>query len=185
MDIYQQKKALRKQIKEVKNSYSLDQKKALSREILDQIEVLPQFVESHCIMAYWSMNDEVFTHDFVQKWSPKKTMILPVVKGDQLELSEYRGVDELVAGDKFGIPEPKGKPFENKEQIELVIVPGVAFDKHFNRMGRGKAYYDQLLTDLKAFKLGVCFHFQLLEEVPYDELDVKMDLVLSNKKMSP
>jgi 5-formyltetrahydrofolate cyclo-ligase len=128
------------------------------------------------------MDDEVFTHDFVKKWGDKKKIILPVVKGDQLELKVFRGVEELVPGENFGIPEPKGELFLDEQQIELVLVPGVAFDKQNNRMGRGKAYYDQLLISLKAVKVGICFHFQHLEQVPHDDLDIKMNIVLSNKK---
>ncbi len=67
-------------------------------------------------------------------------------------------------------------------QIELVIVPGLAFDKENNRMGRGKAYYEQLLLELQAFKVGICFHFQFFDQVPHDHLDVKMNRVLFNKK---
>lgn len=182
MDIYQQKRALRKEIKEVKKLYTLDQKKALSQEILNQVENTPEFIKAKCIMAYWSMEDEVFTHDFVQKWGIEKKIILPVVKGDQLDLKVFRGVEKLVPGENFGIPEPKGEVFADNEQIELVIVPGVAFDYKNNRMGRGKAYYDQLLKNLEAFKLGICFRFQYFEEVPHDDLDIKMDLVISNKK---
>lgn len=182
MDIYQQKRNLRKEIRGIKKLYSLEQKKELSNEILNQVEDLPVFQEAECIMAYWSMNDEVFTHDFVQKWGSQKKIILPVVRGDQLELKVFRGVNELVAGENFGIPEPKGEVFSDYEQIELIIVPGVAFDYQFNRMGRGKAYYDQLLKNLNVFKLGICFFFQYLEKVPHDELDIKMDLVITNKK---
>ena len=179
MDIFQQKKALRKKVKELKRQHTLEQKKELTAPILKKIEESAVFKSSDIIMAYWSMDDEVFTHDFVMKWAEKKRIILPVVNGDKLELKEFKGVDELVAGENFGIPEPKGQIFENPEQIDLILVPGVAFDKNYNRMGRGKAYYDKLLRVSKAYKFGVCFNFQVFEEVPFDELDVQMDTVVS------
>lgn len=182
MDIYQQKKVLRKEIREIKNTYTLEQKKAISKDILSRVESLPEFLEAGCIMAYWSMDDEVYTHDLIEKWSRIKQIILPVVKGDQLQLKLFRGEKALKAGEKFGIPEPTGELFTDYDEIELVIVPGVAFDRQNNRMGRGKAYYDQLLKELKAFKLGICFQFQLLEKIPHDDLDIKMDLVITNKK---
>ncbi len=70
--------------------------------------------------------------------------------------------------------------FEEVDKIDLIIVPGIAFDKSLNRLGRGKAYYDKLLKDSKAIKIGVCFDFQLLESVPVDKYDVKMDLIITN-----
>ena len=179
MDIFQQKKALRKKVKELKNLYTLDQKKELSLSILEKIEESAAFKSSNIIMAYWSMDDEVFTHDFVIKWAEQKRIILPVVNGDELELKEFKGVDKLIAGENFGIPEPNGSIFESPEQIQMILVPGVAFDRNYNRMGRGKAYYDKLLRISKAYKLGVCFNFQVFEEVPFDELDVQMNNIVS------
>lgn len=179
MDIYQEKKELRKKVKELKSQFSLDDKKQLSQDIIYQFEESKIFKEAEIIMAYWSMDDEVFTHDFVEKWAKTKRIILPVVNGDYLDLKEFTGLEKLVAGEHFGIPEPRGPIFSSPEQIELIIVPGVAFDINNNRMGRGKAYYDKLLRTSKAYKIGVCFSFQVFEEVPYDELDVKMDEVVS------
>lgn len=182
MDIYQQKKILRKKIREIKKQYSLEQKRLLSLEIWSQLEETIEFQKADYIMAYWSMDDEVYTHRFIRKWADKKQIILPVIKGDELELKLFRGLEELVEGEQYGILEPDGAVFREIEKIELVLVPGMAFDNHNNRMGRGKAYYDQLLVKLNAIKIGICFDFQLLEEVPHNDLDVKMDRILTNKK---
>lgn len=181
MDIFEEKKKLRKKVKELKQTYSLEEKKIMSQAIWKQVENNHHFLKANTIMAYWSMDDEVFTHDFIQQWANEKQIILPVVRGDELELKEFTGINELVAGESFGIPEPQGKPFEQVENIEFIIVPGIAFDKQGNRMGRGKAYYDKLLHHSKSYKIGVCFHFQLFSEVPFDELDVKMDEIIFNK----
>jgi len=178
MTINERKQLLRKKVRSLKQEYSLAQKKELSKEICHKIETNSVFKNAKTIMAYWSMEDEVFTHDFIQKWAEKKRIILPVVNENNLELKEFNGVDELVSGDKFGIPEPNGQLFENPEKIDLIIVPGIAFDKNGNRMGRGKAYYDKLLRITKAYKLGICFSFQVFDKVPFDKLDVKMDDVI-------
>jgi len=180
MTIKERKQVLRKKVRSLKQEYSLAQKKELSKEICHIIENNSIFKNAKTIMAYWSMDDEVFTHDFIQRWAKEKRIILPVVNENNLELKEFNGVDELVFGDKFGIPEPSGQLFENPETIDLIIVPGIAFDKNGNRMGRGKAYYDKLLRTTKAYKLGVCFSFQVFDIVPFDELDVKMNDVLFN-----
>ena len=131
-------------------------------------------------MAYWSMDDEVFTHDFLQKYLGKKKIILPVVNGDMLDLKEFVGLSSMEAGESYGISEPTGDIFTEINQIDLIIVPGVAFDVQLNRLGRGKAYYDKLLKESNAYKIGICFDFQLMESVPVDEHDIKMDLLISD-----
>jgi len=176
--IDQRKKELRNLIKVKKKQYSLEQKKSKSSIIFNKLENLDIFKNSRIIMAYWSMSDEVFTHDFVLKWYKEKQFILPVVKGDDLELRLFRGKEYMVKGESFGIEEPVGESFTRVEDIDIVIVPGVAFDKENNRLGRGKAYYDKLLIKSNALKLGVCFDFQYLNEVPTDGHDIKMDLIL-------
>ncbi|MFA8432924.1 MAG: 5-formyltetrahydrofolate cyclo-ligase [Marinifilaceae bacterium] len=177
--IDEKKKQIRKEIRRLKSHVALEEKKARSAKILEKVEAILDFQEAKTIMLYWSMEDEVHTHEFVCKWAQKKRIILPCVDGDQLLLKEFKGLDTLVDGDLFGIPEPDGPVFEKPEEIDLILVPGVAFDTKKNRMGRGKAYYDRLLKSVDAFKLGICFDFQLLDEVPVDEHDVKMNLIIS------
>lgn len=81
-----EKKALRKTIRELKLQYPNEEKKSKSETILKKVEQLDDFLQSKIVMAYWSMPDEVHTHDFILKWYNKKTIILPVVKDDELEL---------------------------------------------------------------------------------------------------
>lgn len=178
--IDQEKKELRRQIKELKQKVSNEDKKTKSLIIFRKIEELNEFKTSRTVMAYWSMDDEVYTHDFVLKWQKEKTIILPVVKGNDLELRIFTGKDNMATGQSFGISEPKGEKFNKPEDIDLILVPGIAFDSNNNRLGRGKAYYDKLLKKTRAYKVGICFDFQLIESVPVDEHDVKMDLLISN-----
>lgn len=179
MNIDEEKKEIRKKIKDLKKEVSLNDKKKRSLNILDKLEENISFNQATTVMLYWSMDDEVYTHDFVLKWADKKKIILPCVNGDKLELRVFKGLENLVEGDTFGILEPSGEIFEDIDSIELIIVPGVAFDKLNNRMGRGKAYYDKLLTTTNSAKIGICFDFQLLERVPVNQFDVKMDAIIT------
>lgn len=176
--ISQQKKDIRLQIRELKKNYSLEEKKRKSIAIFKQIEILETFQKSKRIMAYWSMDDEVFTHDFILKWFPEKQFILPSVKGDELELRVFSGMQNMTEGTAFGIKEPNELFKDSIETIDLILVPGIAFDKQNNRLGRGKAYYDKFLKNTHAYKIGICFDFQLLESVPTDEFDIKMDRII-------
>ena len=172
------KNDLRKRVKELKKKYSKAQKMEKSELIFSQVESHPCFLNASVILIYWAMDDEVQTQDFILKWTDKKQFILPSVKGDELELKKFEGLNSLKEGESFGILEPMGENLDDLSSIDLIIVPGVAFDKENNRMGRGKGYYDKLLKDTTAYKLGVCFDFQYFDSVPTDELDVAMDCVL-------
>ena len=92
-------------------------------------------------------------------------------------LRRYEGPDSLREG-AYGILEPVGELFNDYSSIDLVIVPGMAFDHAGHRLGRGKGYYDRLLPQLtKAYKIGLCFDFQMTDNVPHDEKDVVMEEV--------
>ncbi len=79
----------------------------------------------------------------------------------------------------YGIEEPTEGKFNNLKDIDLAIIPGVAFDRRGNRLGRGKGYYDRLLPFLVGtYKLGICFPYQLLESVPTEDFDIRMNEVI-------
>ena len=86
--------------------------------------------------------------------------------------------EELKQG-SLGIWEPDTQK-EYLNSIDLVIVPGVAFDRDKSRLGRGKGYYDRYFINKRIVKIGVCFDFQLLESIPIDSFDIKMDKVVTN-----
>lgn len=177
-NIDEEKRKIRKEIKLLKQGYSDLQKMDLSKPILKKLEEMPEFIQARTVMLYWSMKDEVFSHEFVCKWAKKKRVILPCVKGSTLDLKVFEGKESLVEGESYGIPEPDGPIFMAEDEIDLILIPGVAFDKENNRMGRGKAYYDRLLLSLSAFKVGICFDFQVLDKVPVDEHDIKMNKII-------
>ena len=151
----------------------------MSKKALAAIESHPAFKAASTLLLYHSLNDEVDTRDFIRKWHATKHIILPAVVGDELELRPY-APGQLKPG-AYGIEEPcHMPPFRNYEEIDLAIVPGVAFDKQGNRLGRGKGYYDRLLPLLPhAFKIGLCFPFQLVDEIPTEPFDIPMDLIIT------
>ncbi len=151
-----------------------------SVEILANLEAHPAFKKAKIVLLYHSLEDEVNTHKFIEKWSLHKQIILPVVVGNNLELRPYTGDSGLKIG-AFGIEEPTGMIFKDYEAIDLVVVPGVAFDHAGNRLGRGKGYYDRLLSHIPAFKIGICFPFQFIENVPSEPLDIRMDTIITTK----
>lgn len=131
------------------------------------------------MLLYHSLRDEVDTHGFIEKWWTRKRILLPVVVGDDLELRRYTGADSLAIG-AYGISEPVGKPFADYGSITLAVIPGVAFDAAGNRLGRGRGYYDRFLPRIpNACKVGVCFPFQLVDAVPAEPFDIRMDIIIT------
>lgn len=173
-----EKKEVRKQIRELKKRYSIEVKKEKSMAVWQQVEEDECFRRADVVLAYWSMDDEVYTHDFVCKWAGRKTILLPCVRGEELDIRYFDGKEKLCPGEGYAIPEPVGKLFTELDRIDMILVPGVAFTGSGERIGRGKGYYDKILKQTKAYKLGICFDFQLLEELPMEEHDVKMDRVV-------
>ncbi|MEG1738533.1 MAG: 5-formyltetrahydrofolate cyclo-ligase [Odoribacter sp.] len=173
-----EKKELRRQMRELKKTYSLEQKIQKSLSVWKIVEQDEHFKAARIVLIYWSMEDEVFTPDFVGRWAKEKTILLPCVKGDQLELRYFEGKEKLCPGEGYAIPEPVGKLFTDLNKIDLILVPGVAFDQQGNRLGRGKGFYDKILKLTNAYKIGVCFDFQYLDNIPTEAHDIRMDQVI-------
>lgn len=129
------------------------------------------------MLLYHSLPDEVRTWDFVDRWCGSKRVLLPVVVGDDLELRLYTGRDSLRLG-MYNILEPVGPLFTDYDSIDLAVIPGVAFTRDGVRLGRGKGYYDRLLPRINSPKIGICFPFQILDFIPTEPFDVRMDDVV-------
>ena len=172
-----EKENIRKEIKKKICNLSDVEKKRQSSLVFDKLEKMPEFQYANIILMYWSLPNEVETHDFIEKWSKSKTILLPVVQDSALVLKYYTEKSCLVVG-KYAICEPATEGFSDYPQIDLCIIPGLAFDKQGNRLGKGKGFYDKLLSNINAVKVGVCFDVQIVDNVPHDDWDRKMDLIL-------
>lgn len=173
------KQSLRDKIALLKESYTKEDLNSFSTQIFERLIQTDAFKEAKCILAYYSFGGEVFTHDFIEKHAKDKKIILPVVKKDKLVLREYKGKGSLILS-AYGILEPTGRDFTNYSEIDLGVIPGVVFDRKLNRLGRGKAYYDGLLPLIEnAYLIGVCFPFQLKDNIPTEPHDYKMDCVIT------
>ena len=173
------KSELRAYIRKLKKHYSKVELQRKSIQVIKRIESTNAFESAEIIMCYWSMADEVDTHSFIEKWYLQKILLLPVIEKEHLIIKQFHGLKSMKPDPKFGILEPMGDKFIETDQIDLIIIPGIAFDKNKNRMGRGKAYYDKLLTNLKCPKAGVCFDFQYFDNVPINRYDIAMDMVVT------
>lgn len=180
------KERLRKEIKEKRKKQTKEENRKKSKEIKKKLFCLKEFKDAETILFYISYNSEVFTHQMIKEAFKDKRVVVPISnkKNYSLTLSELKSLDDLEIG-SYNIPEPK-KIHINEisiENIGLIIVPGVAFDKRGNRLGHGKGYYDRLLNKTNAKKIGLAFEFQILEKVPTNKYDKPADMIITEKKV--
>lgn len=142
-----------------------------------RLEQTAAFMMADRILMYHSLPDELSTHSFLRKWGGRKHFYLPRVNGVNLDILPYEE-SRLELG-AFHIEEPTGADTVSADEIELVVVPAVAYDRRGNRLGRGKGFYDRLLSETKATKVGIAYGFQIIDEVPVEPHDVAMDIVIS------
>lgn len=175
-----EKQELRKEIRSRKRQFTSQKLREQSFPVVMRLLSHPRIKTAKTIMLYYSLPDEVDTHTLVDSLLVSgKQILLPHVTGEgTMELRRYTGPSDLALG-AYNIMEPTGELFDDYAAIDLAVIPGVAFDREGNRMGRGKGYYDRLLPKLGGtYKIGICLPFQLVEQIPTDEHDVKMDEVI-------
>ena len=171
------KDELRQYITQQKRQFTPQQLAQLSLPVLDRLR--PLLCDAKVILAYYSLPDEVDTHTLIHELVAEgKTILLPKVLDDTtMELRQYTGPQDLSEG-AYHIMEPMGAPFKDLSQIDVALIPGLAFDPQGHRLGRGKGYYDRFLTAFTGKTIGVCFDFQKVAEVPVDAHDVAVDRVV-------
>jgi 5-formyltetrahydrofolate cyclo-ligase len=153
----------------------IDDRTLRSLDIWASIAALTQYGTASTVMAFSGMATEPDTDGlFGRLERDGKTLVLPRL--------EVGGIVAALVGDgfttgQFGIREPGGAAVDPMS-IDLVIVPGVAFTLACDRLGHGKAYYDRFLPTTRAFTVGACFSEQIVDELPLDAHDVRLDRVV-------
>jgi len=157
-----------------------------SNRIVANLLSLEEFKESKAIFLYISFGSEVNTHGLIRLLFGKKRVFVPVVDKEKKEIfiSELREWKELSSG-AYGILEPKKEHIRkgNVKEVEIAIVPGIAFDEEGYRIGYGGGYYDKLLKKMDGGKIGIAYDFQVLKKLPHEDHDVKMDKIVTEKRI--
>ena len=173
------KKEIRRKIKNMRLVLTEEEKQRAAEKVFSRLEQTAPFLMATHILMYHSLPDELSTHAFLKKWCDKKRFYLPRVNGVNLEILPYEQ-SRLELG-SFHIEEPSGDDVVNPDILELIVTPGVAFDRKGSRLGRGKGYYDRLLATTKATTIGVAYHFQMFDEIPLEEHDVPVNIVITDE----
>ena len=167
------KEEIRNRVKARKSLLTAAEKRAAAYEVFRRLEQSAAFALSENILLYHSLPDELPTREFLDKWAERKHFFLPRVNGVNLDILPYDR--SRMALGAFQIEEPQGDDVADISQIEMVVVPAVAYDR--------RGYYDRLLSSTRAAKVGVGFDFQLLdEEIPSEPHDVAVDMVITESR---
>jgi len=178
---------IRKEILSQLYSHSDEEKKQKSLLIEDKLFSLELFKKAHVVMFYVSRNEEVDTHRMIRKvLKIGKKVVVPYSesKTNQIIASELKDPDKDLEVGPYGIFQPSTRKLKEIPvgEIDLVIVPGVAFDENNNRLGRGKGYYDKFLKKMQSrtVTIGLCFDFQLIRNLPTEAHDLPVSCVVTN-----
>ncbi|MBN2122213.1 5-formyltetrahydrofolate cyclo-ligase [Candidatus Micrarchaeota archaeon] len=176
------KRSLRNEILAKRKAQPAAEQKGKSLRIAQKLLGLDEFLGAGVVAAYLPVNGEVDTAGIIEAARKAgKDVCVPVVReGGAMCLVLYGESDELGRG-KYGIPEPLEKP--ERRHVDMVIVPGVVFDKFGHRIGMGGGYYDRYLKDKECVNVGICFDFQLVEKIPNETHDVPMDIVVTEREI--
>lgn len=174
-----EKNAIRKIIRELKKNiiFPSDYISTLENQVFSKVEMLLEFKNSRNILMYHSLADEFPTRNTIERWARERNIFLPKVVGDDLILLPYSR--QKLATGAYGIEEPTTVTPVSPSQIDLIIVPAMAFDSWGNRLGRGKGYYDRLLSQSAATRIGIGYDFQLLDCIPAEPHDIKMHYIFT------
>lgn len=158
-----------------------DEAIAAAERVFSRLERTAAFLLADKILLYHSLPDELSTRSFLEKWHSRKHFYLPRVNGVNLDILPYDNSRMHIGA--FNIEEPTGDDLTDISEIELIVTPGVAYDRNGNRVGRGKGYYDRLLAETRAVKIGVGYDFQLIDDdIETDGHDVQVDIIITENR---
>ncbi|RLD99860.1 MAG: 5-formyltetrahydrofolate cyclo-ligase [Aquificota bacterium] len=178
------KGTIRREMLKRRKELSPQERENLSLAIREKVKVRPEFREASQVAFYHPFSGEVDILPLAwEALKVGKKVLFPRVEGEELVFCPVKNSRELRAG-YMGISEPSTPPLP-QEEIELFLVPGVAFDSEGYRLGMGGGFYDRVLSKKGRWQmaLGVAYDFQLLKALPRDWWDKQVDLIVTERRM--
>ena len=184
-DLRAEKKALRSKIIAARRKLTDNYRQRASNRMMTVFCALPDFKEPRKVLCYASMADEVQIRPLMEKWlSLGVTVALPHITGKgQMEAVSFTDFDSLVEGE-YGIltPDPEKGKIIPPEELDLIIVPGIAFDTRGERLGKGGGFYDAYLARAtKAKRIALAFSCQLVAKIPMEAHDVLVHKIITEQ----
>lgn len=184
MNIDKQKETIRNSIKEKLKNLPEDFRNSSDRIILTSLFSIPEVVSAKTISVYSAINAEVGTSEiFRSLWkSGDKSVFAPRIHGNGIDMCQVYSAEDFVDG-PHGLKEPTDKTMPYTGVIDVIVVPGRAFDMRGVRLGWGKGYYDRFLKTIHTCTIGLAYDFQLFTHLPENTDDVPMDFVITEKRI--
>ena len=171
------KQNLRRAVRCAVASLSDSERRELSFQIFSRVAALDEVQGSQTIALFASLPDEPQSAELIEQLSRHKRIVLPRIEGGNME---FYDISEGLKEGYFGIMEPIAATPVAASEIDVMVVPGVIFTREGARCGRGKGFYDRHLANegFRAYTIGVCYPCQIVEELPTEEHDRKVDKVI-------
>lgn len=177
------KKAARRMARQYRDSLSADECKHYSENITGRLLATKEYQASRDVLVYVSTGSEADTAGIIRKaWQDSKNVYVPKVYGKEMQFIKITSFDELAVG-YYGIMEPmKDEPvWEKGSEASLCVMPGIAFDRQFNRIGYGGGFYDRFLADNEScIKAAICYSGQLIASIDSEDTDIKPDIIVTD-----
>lgn len=176
------KDELRSRMRKLRASLDPEERVRLVGRIEERLVAIPEFVTAGSVLLFYSFGSEVATAGLVDHaMAEGKRILLPYLEGDVLEAAEVVAGEELVPT-TYGPKEPSRRKAVDQSEVDLVVTPGLAFDRRGHRVGYGGGFYDRYLARLRpeTDRAAVGFSFQVVEEVPAGPRDERVHLIVTD-----
>jgi len=174
-------------LRDGKPSIELD---LLSSRIAERVRNLPEMIRARTVSTYVSRGSEVRTMEIIRFCLTEgKVVIVPVTDkaNRKLVFSELRNPEEQLEPRSFGIPEPRPESVKPVplEEAQVILVPGVAWDLHGNRVGYGGGFYDRAINSLHAdpIRIGLSYEFQIVNRIPTTSYDTRVEQIVTERRV--
>lgn len=180
MGINLEKAELREQLKKERSVISADQRRQWDQNILTKFWQTPDYLNAESIMVYLSFGDEINTWPILARaWADGKSTLVPKIRQHPKEIIAVKITSEAqLQPGLWGIYEPRSDEAAPRKEIDLIVVPGLAFNQQGYRIGYGGGYYDRFLPQTIGRKVGFCYS-QFVREFPVAPWDQPVDLVIT------
>jgi 5-formyltetrahydrofolate cyclo-ligase len=179
------KRAVRRDVLERRNALSVEERSSKSARIVERAMSLPEVRNASTPMAFWSFGSEVETAPLIERLhAAGKRVVLPRIEAGDL-VAVVHAPGDPVAATSFGAMEPQGVELVSPEDVDVVIAPGVAFDRSGARVGYGGGFYDRFLRGMRpdAPVVAIAFALQVVEEVPRGPGDRRVDAIVTEDEV--
>jgi 5-formyltetrahydrofolate cyclo-ligase len=184
------KSELRREYTQMREAMDQSEVERLSEKIIDTILKLPVFKRAETVMVYLNFKNEVDSLRMIEEsYKAGKKVVIPYCEKETMEIipSELNDIETEIVKGKNGYLQTKKdcvKPVPI-EDIDLIVVPGIAFDKRCYRLGFGAGYYDRFLRKLNFEKptIGLCYDFQIIHSIPIEGHDMPLDFVITEERI--